>query len=547
MAECIDTLESKNSNSLTNTDGFTYSPTYQIYQLDRLQADFEKNASIIPTTNTFIDIFGQEVFNQALISFNNFLYSANYNTNTYLASTTTNVSTPSVIINIPTVDAAGNTVVNTNNPANLLINYTAVQDRVNTGVAITPIEFTVFMQDSGYNPISIQAAQIASPKTVLSLYNTNINGRFSQSTMGSFCALAPSIFGAISNFFTTIRNFANKITDIINAIASFSFAALLEALKSKITNVIESAIAKVKKVIENFTLDGLVSQVNQYFHSKVVAKFNTIKNEAMKFFEEINIDTFKKKIDSILTYASNIFKSISLEEIQFLIYRFCSFITQVENLINGIKNPLETFNNRYVYASRILKSNSSANTIAAIAAGATRFSDGDVQAAIGAGVSAESIRGNQQPPTPEERKNATQWNNGKGDNRINFEGQKWTLPRGSGGMGEEGWTGTSEDARVYLMRLYEIVSREYGIQQIRINSAYRDALYNANLKPKPGAVNSQHIKGHAFDCTWAGYPRYREEFIATARSIGFNGIGVYPGFVHIDRRPIEQATNWSEG
>ena len=172
----------------------------------------------------------------------------------------------------------------------MLINYTAVQDRVNTGVAITPIEFTVFMQDSGYNPISIQAAQIASPKTVLSLYNTNINGRFSQSTMGSFCALAPSIFGAISNFFTTIRNFANKITDIINAIASFSFAALLEALKSKITNVIESAIAKVKKVIENFTLDGLVSQVNQYFHSKVVAKFNTIKNEAMKFFEEINIE-----------------------------------------------------------------------------------------------------------------------------------------------------------------------------------------------------------------------------------------------------------------
>lgn len=519
MAECIDTSESNNRRSLISTDGFAYSPTIQFYQLDRIQTEFESNAFYIPsslssgtTITDFVDLYGQEQFTQSLISFNNFLLSSNAN--------------PSL---------------------NLSQNYPLVKQRLDKGVAITPIEFAVFMQDSGYNPYTVQSVQVTNPRAVLSIYNSSINGSFTDSSMKTFCELAPSIFGAVAGFFTAIRGFANKITDIISKIQNFSLAGLIEGLKNKIMNVIEKSIQKVKNIIENFSMDGLINGVNQFFHNKVLAKFQQLKNNVMKFFDKENIENFKKKIEGLISYATNIFKDPKIEEIQFLIYRFCSFITQVEDIINSLKNPLEEFNNRYVYAGRILSSNSSSNTAAAVSAGAKRFNSDEVEAAIASGIDAETIRGNRPAPTADEYRSLPQWNEGRGDARITFRGN-WVRPKEQGGMGEEGWNApmpVNLDARVYLMRVYAEFSRQTGVNQLTINSAYRSSEYNAAIRRRGGgaARNSKHIQGIAFDVTWSGYPRYREEFIAIARRQGFNGIGRYNSFTHIDLR--ENPTQWS--
>lgn len=511
---CKDTIESRNTDSLISTDGFAYSPTIQIYQLDKLQADFEKNAvSRSDYTNSFVSLYTQDTFNQGLISFNNFLLASSTNTN----------------LNLP-------------------VNYPLVNDRIAKGVAITTVEYTDFMEDVGYNPITIQGAVTTGPKNVLSLYNTHINGRFSQSTMGTFCELAPAIFGAIAGFFTSIRNFANTINDIINKIQNFSLAALLDTLKNKIMSVIENTIEKVKKIIENFSIDNLISEVNKFFHDKIVNKFLMLKEKAMKFFESLNVENFKKKIEGIISYATNIFKDPKLEEIQFLIYRFCSFITQVEDIINSIKNPLEAFSNNYVYAGNILGSNSAINTINAVNAGAKRPNEGDISAAIARGITLEQARGNQPPPTIEEKKDLPQWNNGKGDSRVKFSGS-WLNPPGEGcytaggaivGMGSEGWEWESDiffESKCFLMRVYKEFSRRTGISTIIINSAYRSPKYNACLSKRTSGVarNSNHMQGIAFDIKWAGYPNNRDVFIEVARSFGFKGIGVYPTFTHIDR------------
>jgi hypothetical protein len=508
---CKDTTESINTASLISTDNFAYSPTIQLYQLDRLQLEFEKNIVYVPQSNEFIDLYGQELFNTALISFNNFLAAANRNPN-----------------------------------LNLAVDYPYVQERLNKGVAITSIEFSVFMSDSGLNPYTTQSLQVTNPKTVLALYESSINGSFTQSTMGTFCELAPSIFGAVSDFFDKIQNFANKITDIIGKIQNFSLASLLDSLKTKILKVVEDSINKIKKIVENFSMDGLISDANKFFHSKVLGKFYTLKADAMKFFDKLNVENFKKKIEGLLSYAANIFKDPKIEEIQFLIYRFCSFISNVENIINGVKAPLEDFSNRYVYAGNILKTNSSINTIAAVSAGAKRPVEDDVKAAIERGISAEKIRGNQQPPSADEYKDLPQWNEGKGDSRVKFEGN-WVKPRSQGGMGEDGWNmpGNSNaniDSKVYLMRVYKEFSRKTGVNQIIINSAYRDPIYNANIRP-PGARNSKHMLGIAFDIKWNGYPNNREVFIEIARSFGFKGIGIYRTFVHIDRRAAPYTWN----
>ncbi len=508
MAECIDTIEYTNKNNLIGTDTFAYSPTIQIYQLDKIQADFEKNAFYTSASSDIINLYGEETFNQSLISFNNFLLTSN--SATYL--------------DLPT-------------------NYPLVQDRINRGVAITPVELAMFLEYAGYNPVSIQPAMISNPTDILSLYNSNIGGTFSKSTMGSFCELAPSIFGAVAGFFTVIGALAKKITDIINTIKNFSLAALLDNLKKKITDVIEKTIEKVKKIIENFTLEGLITQAQQYFQQNIIAKFEIIKNKAMAFFEEFNIENFKKRVDGLISYATGIFKDLKLEEIQFLIYRFCAFISQVEGMINGIKNPLEEFSNRYVYSGRILESNSSLSTLSAVANGAKRYGSDEIAGAIAAGVSAESIRGNQPPPTTEEYKDLPQWNDGNGDSRVIFQGN-WVNPPGAGcagGMGSEGWympnSQANLDSKVYLMRVQKEFATRTGINQLIVNSAYRSPKYNQCLRDKGvnAARNSNHMQGIAFDITWSGYPNNRNEFVEIARSFGFKGIGIYSGFTHIDR------------
>ena len=255
MAICDNSIESINNRNLISADDFAYSPTIQFHQLDKLQADFQRSAvksSESTIINEFVDLYGLEVFNQSLISFNNFLLATNINDN---------------IIN----GTATGTPVNTS--IDLSHNYPLVKDRLDRGVAITPIEFADFMEDVSYNPITIQSSVLTAPKNVLSLYNSHINGRFSKSAMGTFCELAPSIFGAVAGFFTKIQSFANKITDIINKIQNFSLAALITSLKNKIMSVIENTINKVKKIIENFSIEGLISDVNKFFHDKVIAKF----------------------------------------------------------------------------------------------------------------------------------------------------------------------------------------------------------------------------------------------------------------------------------
>lgn len=529
MTECNDTLEFKNSNNLTTinpfpsistiqsgvaaTDSFAYSPTIQIYQLDKLQSNFEKSIVFIPLTDTFITSYGQAVFDQSLISFNNFLLAA-VNTNTYL---------------------------------NLEINYPLVYDRTSKGVAITALEFSAFMTDCGYNPISIQEQQTLFPKTVLSLYDSHINGKFTQSTMGAFCSLAPVIFGAVAGFFTVIKTLANKITDIINTIQNFSLATLIDQLKKKITDVIEKTIAKVKQIIENFTLKGLISQTQQFFHNQIMYRFKELKDQAMSFFEAFNLENFKKRIDGLISYATGLFKNPKLEEIQFLIYRFCSFISQVENIINGIKNPLEAFTNSYISGSQILKARSDLNTLSAVAAGAKRFNGDEVYSTVGAGVNGEITAGNSAPPSQEEVEGVTSWNNGDGDGRLTFSG-------GARSRGSESWTRITPEVRVLSMRLQQQFGRQLNlISGWRSTETQRQIIQEAVDKGKyssfeaaiasgkyarPG--NSQHEKGTALDITWSGFDSSSTaQFISIARSVGFTGIGwkLYAGqnFVHIDK------------
>jgi hypothetical protein len=73
-----------------------------------------------------------------------------------------------------------------------------------------------------------------------------------------------------------------------------------------------------------------------------------------------------------------------------------------------------------------------------------------------------------------------------------------------------------------------------------INSGYRSLKHNTAVD---GAKSSKHMEGIAFDCRMDN--QNPQEYMAAARSVGFNGIGEYPelGFCHVDAR--KTPANWT--
>lgn len=407
--------------------------------------------------------------------------------------------------------------------------YPNLEFRLDQGTSITPIEVAEFTKSNFFTPISLLQEYRENPSRALRQWDNYYNNNFSKSSLGSFCALAPTIFGAISGFFTLAQDLAGRINDFIGKIKNFSVAGLIDNLKNQIKKVVDKVIENVKNIIEKFSIQNIMAQVQTFVNETIVTRAMQIKEEVMSFFSEENIKKFKEKIDGLIAYAINLFKNPSLEEIQYLIYRFCSFIEQVEVLINGVKAPLDNFANNFDSAFNAVSSAGSINTIRAIQSGALRF-DSETRRIVTDDIQGRTRATGTSNPAPVAQadvEGVTSWNNGRGDGRIRFG--PGLQP---GRMGEEGWIRVSPTARVYLMR----VQARFG-RQLQVNSGYRSPEYNAR---QPGSARrSKHMDGTALDITWTGMTiQNREEFINIAFEEGFLGIGRYgTRFVHIDLGP----------
>lgn len=417
--------------------------------------------------------------------------------------------------------------------APILPDFPVLNERIETGVPITPVEYAEFVSEFLYTPFSVDTAIATDYTKIITELDAYYAGTFTKNSMNSFCSIAPSIFGAIQGFFDMLDNFK----DVISKLKNFSLASLLNMLKEKIMEVIDKTIEKIKGVIENFSLKNIMGQIETFVNEKIIGKALELKESAMSFFSEDNIKALKDKIKGLIDYAISLFKDPSIEEIQYLIYRFCSFISQVENSINMLKGPLDLFVQNYQNALSTLSGRSNYNTAGAVAAGAIRYDTEARKSGVQEGQARETQYGNEEPIDPAELDEVTKWNNGRGDSRVTFTG-------GTLRDGEQSWSRVEPLAKIRLMRLQKAFGR-----QLIIISAYRSVelqkrLYEQDLaknggKPsgkvaKPGS--SPHNQGIALDVLWSGINiATREEFIELARANKFGGIGRYgTQFVHID-------------
>lgn len=88
------------------------------------------------------------------------------------------------------------------------------------------------------------------------------------------------------------------------------------------------------------------------------------------------------------------------------------------------------------------------------------------------------------------------------------------------------------------------ILRDHLGEPIRINSGYRTPSYNKKIG---GVSNSQHVQAKAADIVVKSKsPKELAAFIETLISNGtlhFGGMGVYPGFVHVDVR--DEKARWN--
>lgn len=440
--------------------------------------------------------------------------------------------------------------------------YPYLVTRIETTPLITPAEVETVLGTSFLTIDTVGSYLTPFTTLVPSTFNDYYGpGSFNGSGMGSFCSLVPNIFAAytdLMNAFEDIKGFANRFTNILSAIQEFSVAGLLESLKQQALAVIDQIVAKVRAKINEIT--GLFTRVAK-FRINLDNVYNKMHQEKQKIDQVLakpSIDNLKTAVEGAISFAASLFEELKLEEIQFLILRFCELISGIENFFQDLTKPLEDIPDNFRKSFDYLQAAGFSGAARANAAGAFRLSSdqratgrqtvdsiaptivsgqgvtfGDEGITVEGGI---QVRGRAYRIQPiSEQEIAVLNNELTFENVTSGRSQYIELLKGESFSidGPAIWTRVRPMEKVMLYRLSVRIGKK-----LTVNSAYR-SLY-AQSKINPDVTQSWHSSGQAFDVRMSSYSGMSfEVFKGHANSIGFSRVRAYnsQGFVHIDTGP----------
>lgn len=439
--------------------------------------------------------------------------------------------------------------------------YPDLQTRINIG-DITALEYADFIKQFNHSPDSAANKRNTTPNTFLFELDSYYKASFSKSVLGGFCSLMPQIFGAIEAFFDLLDEanaiindairYLDKIRNYRQELSNLTKKKIVEKLIEEITEKILEFVDEIFLALEEAVFNFDVTQFEQDppppAGQRIVARATRLKEEVSSFFTEDTKERIKAKFRKMIDYAVGLWENPSLDEIQYLVARFCALATGIEALIKDVKAPLDNFESKYTTVVNRITNISNATSAEAIRNGAVRLSDEAKRESINTmeelwqGISVTSpdlsntapvvdsytptgeIRIFVPPATSTEYADIPTFESIKSgkDSRFEFSGN-WVNE-----LGPQSWNRVDINAKVALLRFQE----KLGFK-IKITNAWRSSAYNESLiRRGTGAVkNSPHLQGLAFDIS-------RPEIVARgftdirvaqlAAESGFKIIIVYP-------------------
>lgn len=424
-------------------------------------------------------------------------------------------------------------------------------------MVITPVEFAQYISDYNYTPIAANFSANQNPPKFLRQLDDFYRGSFADSVMGGFCSTMPNIFGAIGAFFGLIGQIDGLIGDALSFIAkirnikdplkalfdAIKVKALIEAIKAKVTKAVMGVVNKIKDAITNFDIANVVNQVESFVKNTVETKLADLKQGIEDFFSEENMEMIKNKLKGMIDYAVGLFDNPSIEEIMFLISRICGFAAGIETLIQGLKDPLDQTADRFIDGIEILKANSGLATAGAVSAGAIRMDDDTRRREIARAQEVSDAAGVFRVTDEQET-----FGRSYPSYEVYIKGSHPVVIPGSGSSRlRSGWNGLKDQTKRKLMILHQIsgISGPFTLVSGYRTQEHQDKLYAAMLAKNGGVSDgsvakvSQHTSGLALDLKWGSFTKFgveADDVVDHARALGFNGIGRYNSFIHIDLR-----------
>lgn len=270
--------------------------------------------------------------------------------------------------------------------ATQLTSFPDLSARVQRG-QISVLEYSDFLDEFNYQPQAVISKSIYDPSSLLFEMDSYYKNSFSNSILGGFCKTIEQVFGAIDAFFDIIDQVQGFIADAVSfirklksgkfffeAAAKAAALALIKAIKDKIEEIICAAWERIKKSLFNFNILNFINTVENFVDITVIKNAKRLRDETISILTEENCFLLVERIKKLFDYAVGILETPTLAEIQFLILRFCSFISNVEALLYDLKNPSQNFAIKYQTIVNRLERASFAASAVAVSAGATRFS-----------------------------------------------------------------------------------------------------------------------------------------------------------------------------
>lgn len=420
-----------------------------------------------------------------------------------------------------------------------LENYPGLSRRWEKG-NLTNIEIADFLNDYNLTPNGMINKSNFNYNGLLRDMDSYYQASFSDSILGGFCKLIPQVFGAIDAFFDTlvaienaIANILTKLRNLDDALNALAQKATIEFLigeiKKLITELITQVFAEVMSIVENFNIQDVIGDINTFIREDIVKGIVMQKERACLLLNDDKEKSVKEEAESLIDYITGLFENPQLEEIEFMVMRFCAFATNIEALIKEVNRPLDDYSNRYRRIVGRLKAVSNLNTSTAVRNGGIRLSDERKKEIINSMEQKwDSAEGTNNPPPPTVAEyfglpSCKAVKNGS-DPRVKISGD-WVDPEV---LGLEGWVNIDLDAKVYLMRFQKKVGG-----QLDVVNGWRTEEYNEEVG---GSPESSYLSGIALDVKLAGDS---DDWIQAAYESGFGYANVKGSNIHLDltRRP----------